>query len=116
MLFIRAVTSRSGVPLLWMTEPGRFSTRADFIGTEFHVKLFGNEVCCTNASLLLVKNILCSKLQCQKGVSLILVSYTIEEGRRSVLMLRWGGGGGRGGRWRGRGMRTVLLKGRMLLK
>ena len=32
----------------------------------FNFKLSGNEVYCTNASLLLIKIMLCSKLHCQK--------------------------------------------------
>jgi len=38
-------------------------------GKSFNSKLFGNEVHCTNALLLLIKIMLCSKLYCRKGLS-----------------------------------------------
>jgi len=37
----------------------------------------GNEVYHTNSLVLLVKDILCSKLHCQKGFYLILFSYKV---------------------------------------
>ena len=41
------------------------------------LKLSGNEVYCTNAVTLLVKEMLCSKLHYQKGFNLILFSYEV---------------------------------------
>ena len=41
----------------------------------------GNDVYCTNSLILLVKNMMCSKLHCQKGSSLIPFSYKILEER-----------------------------------
>ena len=41
--------------------------------------LSGNEVFYTNYFILLVKNTLCRKLQCQKGFNSILISYEIKD-------------------------------------
>ena len=41
----------------------------------FTLRLSGNEVSNTNLSILLVKNMLCSKHHCQRGFNLILFSY-----------------------------------------
>jgi hypothetical protein len=42
---------------------------------ELNETLFGNEVCYTTSLILPVKNMLRSKLRCQKGSDLILFSY-----------------------------------------
>ena len=47
---------------------------------ELNRNLSDNEVYYTNSSILLVKNMLCSKLHCQKGFYLILFAYEIIPG------------------------------------
>ena len=49
---------------------------------EFNPKLSGNEVYYTNYSTLLVKNMLCSKLNCHKGFHFILIS--VKNGARAI--------------------------------
>ena len=44
---------------------------------ESNQNLSGNEVYHTNSLILLVQNMLCSKLHCQKGCNLIRFSYEI---------------------------------------
>ena len=46
-------------------------------GKSFHSKLSGNEGYCTNASLVLIKIMMCSKFHCQKGFNSIAFSYDI---------------------------------------
>ena len=55
------------------------SSTCDLYEKSFNSKLYGNEVYCTNASLLLIKIMLCSKLHCQKVFRLKLFSYKIRE-------------------------------------
>ena len=43
---------------------------------ESNSNLSGNELYYTNCSILLVKNMLCRELHCQKGFNLILFSYS----------------------------------------
>ena len=43
------------------------------------LKLSSDEVHFTSSSLLLVKNMLCSKIHCQKGLNLIIFSYKIQD-------------------------------------
>ena len=43
----------------------------------FKVKQTGNEVFCTDSSIWLVKNVMCSQLQCQNGLNLNPFSYKI---------------------------------------
>ena len=50
---------------------------------ELYQNLSGNEVYYTNSSILLVKNMLCSKLHCQKGFDLILFLYKIAQTDRA---------------------------------
>ena len=47
----------------------------DFIGS--NLELFGNAVDYTNSLMLLIKNMLCSKLHYQKGFDVILFSHKI---------------------------------------
>ena len=49
--------------------------------TKIKFNLFGNEVYYTNSLTLLVKNMLCSKVRCQKAFNLILISYEIRDTR-----------------------------------
>ena len=42
---------------------------------ELDQNLSGNEVYCTNSLISLVKNMLCGKLHCKKGLNLILCQY-----------------------------------------
>jgi len=44
------------------------------------LKLVGNEVCYTNALMLLGRNMLCCKFHCQKGFNPIIFSYAIAVG------------------------------------
>jgi hypothetical protein len=44
-----------------------------------------NEVCCTNSLILLVKNMLCIKLHCQKSSNLINLPYRIAGGRNLLV-------------------------------
>jgi hypothetical protein len=68
-----------------MPLPGRILS-----GSEFHMRrelssnLSGNEVCQTNSLILLVKNMLCSKLHSLKGFDTIMFSYKIERHAREV--------------------------------
>jgi hypothetical protein len=50
----------------------------NFLGKQFQSELSSNEVFCTSALLLLIKIMLCSKLQCQKVFELKLFSYKIQ--------------------------------------
>ena len=54
--------------------------------------LAGNEVRHTNRSILLVKNLLCSKLHCQKEINLILFSDKLKvveiKGLREIQVLQ----------------------------
>ena len=45
---------------------------------ELDHNLFGNEVYRTNSLILLVKNMLCNKLHCQKGSNVNLLSCKIK--------------------------------------
>ena len=44
---------------------------------DLNLNLYGNEIYYTNYLILLVKNMLCSKILCQKGFNSILFSYKI---------------------------------------
>ena len=54
-----------------------------YLERESNQKLSGNEVYYTNSLILLVENVLCSKLHCQKGLNLILFSYKIHYATRT---------------------------------
>ena len=61
---------------------------------DLNLNLSANEVYYTNSLILLVKNMLCSKLHCQKGFDLNPFSYKILRSSRVFLLrqLRMGVG------------------------
>jgi len=63
----QGMAEQAGAPRRWTQETSNEKA--------FKLKLSGNEVYYTNALLLLIKNMLCSKLHCQKGFELKLFLY-----------------------------------------
>ena len=56
----------------------------DCTGKQFNSKLYGNNLYCTNALLLLIKIMLCSKLHCQIFLKLTFFTYKIGRARTST--------------------------------
>ena len=59
---------------------GRFSGPGSYFKGELNQSLSGSEVYFTHSVILLVKNLLCSKLHCQKDFNSILSLYKILRG------------------------------------